>query len=602
MPLFSIMMILVFVLPFFIYKNNNILSQNDDDFNNLMIESVATNTFSNTIYMSMIDKVTNKEKIYVWGADEKGNFGDRSKGESKGRSYDHPVEITNGGYFIVDGWKLTKMDTNGGTTAMLFTHAEDNSTMLYSWGNNNHGQLGYVGKADEEDHSMPKKIEFFNDKNIKDFFVGNGDIGVVTVDGGDNSHLFMWGENGSGQLGLGDKEDRYAPTEVPMSSFGGTDAKIKEIGGDAANTYAIIEERGIDDLYAWGSNGSGELGLGNDFEEKEYDTPQQNKLILDKTITNVSIGKYFAMISTNDGYGDHLYAWGKNNCRQLGLGDGFTEAYYNSPHEVKLLDGEGKIDTRGWGKILSISLGYESSSIISKRDDGNHFYSWGYNNHGQLGLGNTTEKNNPQEVVFGGNLEVNQISRGWRTSFVLASNKGNNYLFSTGSNASGQLGAWQGSEDVTSYISINNVNSISHVTVYYDSRRSAIASVRVVSRSPKSLPSIPYQLDLISGDGKIIGTSNKIESGTEIQKVYFYGMERNHLYKNCVIKIHGTTNDDYKSEPFNMENISSNIWFIILMTFIGIFVLMLLIILVIFIFRFWSKKRWKRKCIELKYS
>ncbi len=601
MPLFSIIMILVFVLPFFLYKNNNILKQNDDesDFNNLMIESVVTDTYSKTIYMSMIDKVTSKQKIYVWGEDEKGNFGDRQ--ESKGRSYDHPVEITNGGYFIKDGWKLTKMDTNGGTTAMLFTRPEDNSTMLYSWGNNNHGQLGYEGKADEEDHSTPYKIKFFNDKNIKDFFVGNGDIGVVTVDINGNDHLFMWGSNGSGQLGLGDEKDRYAPTEVPMSSFGGDDAKIKKVEGDADNTYAIVQERGVDNLYAWGSNGSGELGLGDDFTEKKYSVPQQNKLILDKTITSIDVGGYFTIISTNDGYGNHLYSWGKNNCGQLGLGsESLKTQYYNSPQEIKLFGEDGKIDPKGWGEIISINLGEGSSSIIVKTNDGNHLYSWGYNNHGQLGLGNKTDESSPKEVVFNGGLEVNQIYRGWRNSFVIASNNGNNYLFSTGSNEKGKLGAWKGDGgDFPSYISVSNAISISHVSIYYDGRRSAIASVEVLSHGSGFLPLIPYQLDLISGDGEIVGTSKKIEPGTDIQKVYFYNMKRNYLYKDCFIMIHGT---DAMSEVFAMENISSDLWFIILMSFIGIFILMLLIILIIVIFKFWSKKRWKRKCIELKYS
>ena len=67
-----------------------------------------------------------------------------------------------------------------------------------------------------------------------------------------NGHLWMWGNNDCGQLGLGDTTNRIAPTQL------GTDTWI-EVAAGAQHTLAIQSDTS---LWVWGRNQDFELGTG----------------------------------------------------------------------------------------------------------------------------------------------------------------------------------------------------------------------------------------------------------------------------------------------------------------------------------------------------
>ena len=62
------------------------------------------------------------------------------------------------------------------------------------------------------------------------------------------------GENGLGNLGLGDTEDRLTPTKVPGL------AGVKAIAARYYQSFALTE---FGEVYAWGRNDKGQLGLGD---------------------------------------------------------------------------------------------------------------------------------------------------------------------------------------------------------------------------------------------------------------------------------------------------------------------------------------------------
>ena len=69
--------------------------------------------------------------------------------------------------------------------------------------------------------------------------------------------LWAWGNNSSGQLGLGDTTERDTPTQVePGSSW-------KAVSAGYDFTLAIKSDGS---LWAWGDNSDGQLGLGNTTE------------------------------------------------------------------------------------------------------------------------------------------------------------------------------------------------------------------------------------------------------------------------------------------------------------------------------------------------
>ena len=67
--------------------------------------------------------------------------------------------------------------------------------------------------------------------------------------------LYSWGYNGSGQLGLGDKTARTSPTKVESS----TDWVMARAG---SNHSVAINTAG--ELYTWGKYDGGQLGQGSD--------------------------------------------------------------------------------------------------------------------------------------------------------------------------------------------------------------------------------------------------------------------------------------------------------------------------------------------------
>jgi alpha-tubulin suppressor-like RCC1 family protein len=69
-----------------------------------------------------------------------------------------------------------------------------------------------------------------------------------------NGTLWAWGANGSGQLGIGNVITRSSPVQV------GTATDWKDVTGSEGNTFAL---KTTGTLWGWGINSSGELGFGD---------------------------------------------------------------------------------------------------------------------------------------------------------------------------------------------------------------------------------------------------------------------------------------------------------------------------------------------------
>ena len=128
------------------------------------------------------------------------------------------------------------------------------------------------------------------------------------------------------------------------------------------------------DLYAWGYNASGQLGLGTTTRSV---TPSQVSSSI--SWTKIFTGRNFGIATKPNGT---LWMWGGNAIGQLGLGDTTNRS---SPTQVGALT--------NW---LNVSGGY--SYTLATKTDGT-LWSWGYNAQGQLGLGNTTNYSSPSKLV-----------------------------------------------------------------------------------------------------------------------------------------------------------------------------------------------------------
>jgi alpha-tubulin suppressor-like RCC1 family protein len=131
--------------------------------------------------------------------------------------------------------------------------------VLYTWGQNNFGQLGLGRISQQLKVNQPIKIQL-GDKKIKDIFAGEDHCALVTEDG----EGYVWGYGIDGRLGNKNKMNQNVPTKILIEKNNDSNtskyAKIKKISCGGHHT-AILTEEG--DLYMCGNGRDGELGRGD---------------------------------------------------------------------------------------------------------------------------------------------------------------------------------------------------------------------------------------------------------------------------------------------------------------------------------------------------
>ena len=76
----------------------------------------------------------------------------------------------------------------------------------------------------------------------------------------DKGELYMWGSNGSGQLGIGNQKEQNTPQKVDL-------ANVKKVSMDGMTTSALTTDG---KMYIWGANGTYGLGLEMNEETGQY--------------------------------------------------------------------------------------------------------------------------------------------------------------------------------------------------------------------------------------------------------------------------------------------------------------------------------------------
>ncbi len=281
------------------------------------------------------------------------------------------------------------------STAAVINDGENDH--LYTWGFNSDGQLGL---DDTDDRKVPTEVTTLPAGNIEDISVGRNSTAAI-VDG----DLYTWGDNYYGQLGIDSRADKHTPTKV--QAFSGKTVEQISMGNNSS--AAIVD----DDLYTWGYNNRGQLGLG---DTKNKYVPIEVKDFSNNTVEQVSLG-YWSSAAIVDG---DLYTWGYNIYGQLGLGD------------IDSRNVPTKVTTFNSGTVEQISLGNTHSAAIADGD----LYTWGNNSQGQLGLDDTDNRYVPTEVKEFSDNEIEQISMGYWYSTAVVDNE----LYTWGLNYDGQLG------------------------------------------------------------------------------------------------------------------------------------------------------------------
>ncbi|MBC8144944.1 MAG: hypothetical protein H7X80_05110, partial [bacterium] len=265
--------------------------------------------------------------------------------------------------------------------------------------------------------------------------------------------IYMWGENGYGQLGDGTTTYRTSPIRVLKGDYTGT-----SYFGDGCNgviqaspghchSLAILNDGSV---YSWGHNDEGQLGINSIVNASAPKRvlkgayPGTTYIGDDSTNMIVSVfgGLEYSVAVSQKG---QVYSWGDNIVRQLG--DSSTTDRLTP---VRVLKGNYP-GTRYLGDdptnpILQVSGGNAFSIALAA--DGT-IYAWGTNAAGQLGDNSTTARWVPVRVLKGtysgttylgdnASNKVVQIAAADSTGYALTAD---GTVWSWGLNNEGQLGS-----------------------------------------------------------------------------------------------------------------------------------------------------------------
>ena len=153
--------------------------------------------------------------------------------------------------------------------------------------------------------------EFINSIKLVSVFGGAGNEAIIVTRDDD---VFSLGSNCSSCLGLGDMQSGLEPRRVDVLC----QKKVLDFAyGSGPHVLAITE---LGDLYSWGHNGYSQLGHSGSTQPV---LPTRVSGLTGIQIIQICCGSHHSLSLTSDG---EVYAWGYNNCGQIGSGNSFVES------------------------------------------------------------------------------------------------------------------------------------------------------------------------------------------------------------------------------------------------------------------------------------
>ena len=291
-----------------------------------------------------------------------------------------------------------------GTIKQLATGLRSSAALLtdgslWTWGQDNVGQLGYSTNGGLV--TTPTRVPGLSGV-IQVALSPEGSGYAVESDGS----VWAWGDNSSAQLGNGSTTSTSSPIRVPLLTG------IREVA--AGSEYALARTSD-GKVWSWGINRNGELGDGTTLNES---LPEPVPGLTG--IAQVASGGAESFAVRADGT---LYSWGWNNSGELGNG---TTTEIHRPTAVPGLSGVTQVASNGFA---TLAVAGPQMGV----------WAWGDNFCGELGDGTTTSRLLPEPIGLTG---VTRIAGG--NSFPLqvtsAAIRSDGTLWTWGCDSFGQLG------------------------------------------------------------------------------------------------------------------------------------------------------------------
>lgn len=317
----------------------------------------------------------------------------------------HDVSATAGTVSIESGG--AKQVATSGDHKFVLT----NEGLLYAWGNNQYGQLGF--KPDTTNSATPTNVNkptIINGSWLK-IAAGGKHSAAISTDG----HLYTTGWNGSGQLGTGDTDNRFEWTEVA------SDKTFTDVACGNQFTVAIASDGtlwGVGNAVN-GQNYAAWTQIGSGVKFTQLSASMEGFIALNTSGGFLHSGTGYALPPFSGGYTQVAAAFDQ----MFALKDDGTvirvATTYNDPYSVNL---------SGLKDIVKISGGYNTLYAIDKNQ---HLWSMGWNGDGQLADGQTGsgtywtdggawDNNDIVSTPFDTNIIASDVAGGDRDVLILS--------------------------------------------------------------------------------------------------------------------------------------------------------------------------------------
>ncbi|PNY08361.1 hypothetical protein L195_g004881 [Trifolium pratense] len=286
--------------------------------------------------------------------------------------------------------------------------------------------FGQLGTSESKQYSLVPLQVFGHEKKVVQISAGYNHSSAITEDG----ELYMWGKNTTGQLGLGKRAPNIVPLPTKVESFDGITVKMAALGSE--HSVAISDEG---EAFSWGTGVSGRLGHGHEssilgfFKSYSEYTPRLIKDLEGIKVKYVAAGMLTSACTDENG---SVFIFGEKGIDKLLL-KGMRNA--TKPSLISELPYAEEVACGGYHTCVLTNIG--------------ELYTWGSNENGCLGIGSSYAIHSPEKVQ-GPFLEssVFQVSCGWKHTAAISGGRvftwgwgGSNGTFSDdGHSSGGQLG------------------------------------------------------------------------------------------------------------------------------------------------------------------
>jgi secretion-regulating guanine nucleotide exchange factor len=298
----------------------------------------------------------------------------------------------------------------GWSHSLIALTSNQGGNLVFGCGSNEFGQLGLnVTRT-----SIPTQIPMEVGAKVTKVACGLRHSALLL----DSGALFLFGENRFGQCSNASLETVTTPTRVNISELVisvALGARHTLIGTDKGEIFAVGENRfgqcgqeldGLPILHRKLSNGKTKAVT------DVIASPMRVQLGTVKNPSNLVLrcGWNFSLVWISCDQDDTVILFGRNNYGQLGLG--MTSHYEHRPQTLDL--------SNLGARVLQIECGSEHTLLL---DDKQQVWSFGWNEHGQLGHGDEVDRHSLTLISELSTHNINRISAGYGFSFAMSAER-----------------------------------------------------------------------------------------------------------------------------------------------------------------------------------